>query len=833
MLFAKLLLLCLFTSLFFLPQAQTVATPAPKHINAKRFSGTILVDGDLKDSGWQTAPKATEFIELKPTPFRLEDTANRTEVFMVYNDEGIYLGGYCHERTRDSIATELSGRDGFGNNDFIGFIFDTYKDKLNGFEYFVTPLGEQMDAKTAPNSNGNDEDFSWNAVWRSASQLHADGWSFEMFLPFSAIRFSKKNVQDWGLNIVRKRQKSGQQLFWNSIDPNVNGFLTQEGVWTGLENIKPPLRLQFTPYFSTYANHYPQNGTDAKSWTSSITGGMDVKYGISQALTLDMTLIPDFGQVQSDNQVLNLSPFEVKFNENRNFFTEGTELFNKGNLFYSRRIGSEPLHYYDVEAAAGPDGHVLKNPSTTRLINGTKLSGRLQGGLGIGFFNALVAPQYAIVEDAGKQQHEIQTNPLTNYNIIVLNQSLKHNSSVSLVNTNVWRSGHDYDANVTAALFDFYDKKNKWNIGGKVGTSNLMGYLPGGKTQTGYTHSIYFGKVSGRFNFNVYEDLTDANYDINDLGYISTTNFLDHGLWMGYKWIKPSKWYNNLRLNFNANYSRRLKPTAYQNANFNMNVNGQLKNLWYAGISTGYEPVPYDYYEARVPGRVFKGWSDYFADVWAETNSAKKYSGYGEVLYAVRKMMNGKRLDLSLQQQYRFNQKFTLIHNVFTGLQPNNVGFAAIDDSTHDIIFGLRNRNTVENVLSLKYNFSKKVYFTTRLRHYWSRADYKKFFTLQESGDLKANNSFNKDRNQNSNYFNVDALFTWQFGPGSFVNIGWKNAINDFNRTITGSYLKNFRDVLDLPQNNNFSLKVIYFLDYLQLKSHSHLKMAGKAENAM
>jgi hypothetical protein len=226
-----------------------------KQLAAKRIQTTIKIDGVLDDAAWKSAPLADKFTALRPTPFIPESPENATQVYFVFNDAGIYVGGYLHEKNKDSIASELKGRDGFGNNDFLGVVFDTYYDKLNGFEYFVTPLGEQMDAKVSPNSNGNSEDFSWNAVWESKSKLQADGWSFEMFIPYSAIRFGKKNVQDWGLNIVRRRQKSGQQLFWQSIDPNANGFLTQEGLLTGLENIKPPMRLQFSPYFSTYINH--------------------------------------------------------------------------------------------------------------------------------------------------------------------------------------------------------------------------------------------------------------------------------------------------------------------------------------------------------------------------------------------------------------------------------------------------------------------------------------------------------------------------------------------------------------------------------------------------
>ncbi len=801
---------------YLISSAQT--TP-PKTIAAQRVTSPISIDGIINEPAWKNAPAALGYIEFRPTPLRKEDPDNRTEVYMLYNDEGIYLGGYCHERTKDSISTELNGRDGFGNNDFIGFVFDTYEDKINAFEYFITPLGEQMDAKMSPNPNGNSEDFSWNAVWKSAAKIHDDGWSFEIFIPFSAIRFSKKNIQDWGMNITRRRQKTGQQVTWNPFDPNINGFLTQEGFWTGLRNIKPPLRLQFSPYFSTYVNHYPYNTPGVNDWTSSVNGGMDVKYGINQALTLDMTLVPDFGQVQSDNQVLNLTPFEVKFNENRSFFTEGTELFNKGNLFYSRRVGGTPLHFYDVQNGLNSDEHIVKNPTETNLINATKISGRLQNGLGIGFFNALTDPQYATVADEAGNEQKIQTSPLTNYNIIVLNQSLKHNSSVSFVNTNVWRSGADYDANVSAALFDFNDKKNMWNAGGNFFNSNLYG-LPGQKTVSGYSHNIYFGKISGRFNFNITENLTNDKFNSNDLGYFTYNNFLDHYLWAGYRWIKPTSWYNNMYLNLNFTYSRQLLPAAYRNANINMNINGQLKNLWYVGTSIAYEPSPNDFNEPRVPGRVFKGWSDYIIDSWVQTNSAKKYNVNAEFTFVARNLYKSKRYMISFFQKFRFNHKFSISHSLSMEPQTANVGFAEIDPTTNDIIFGRRNRNTIENILTFKYNFNDRMGLNTRIRHYWSKVDYNKFFTLLQNGELADNNTFNDNVNQNVNFFNIDMTYTWEFAPGSFINIVWKNAVTDFTYQIEKDYFRNITNTIDASQNNNLSLKVIYFLDYLQLKNH-------------
>ena len=798
-------------------------TPAPRELPAKRTTSVIKIDGLLDDAAWKDAPAALGYTEFRPTPFRKEDSANRTEIYMLYDDEGIYLGGYCHERTKDSISAELVGRDGFGNNDYVGFIFDTYKDKINAFEYFLTPLGEQWDAKMSPNPNGNSEDFTWNSVWKGASVIHSDGWSFEMFLPFSAIRFSKKPVQDWGMNITRRRRKTEQQVTWNPIDVNINGFLTQEGFWTGLQNIKPPLRLQFSPYFSTYVNHYPSNISGKSNWTSSVNGGMDVKYGISQAFTLDVTLIPDFGQVQSDNQVLNLTPFEVKYEEKRPFFTEGTELFNKGNLFYPRRIGIDPILLHSPDEYAGGNEVAIKNPVESKLINATKLSGRTSKGLGIGVLNAVTNNRYATLEDnITKGQRKVLIDPLTNYNIIVLNQSLNHNSSISLVNTNVWRSGKEYDADVTAGLFDFFDKKNMWNVGGKFATSNLIGFLPDGKTQTGYSHSVYFGKASGRFNFNLQQDLTNDKFNSNDLGYFTFNNFMDHTLWAGYRWTKPGKFYNNIYLNFNTYYSRRVTPAAYRSMNVNANVNGQLKNLWYVGFLVGFEPKFNDFNEPRREDRVFRGWSDYFVDAWFQTSNAKKYNVNTELLYVARSMFHSKRYSLFFNQRYRFSNKFSVSHRLNMEPQTNNVGFASFDPPdqplTGDIIFGRRNRNTIENTLSFKYNFNDKMGLTTRVRHYWSKADYKEFFTLLPNGDLQKNPTFSGNVNRNVNFFNVDMTYTWEFAPGSFITVVWKNSIVDFKDQVEKNYFKNFNNTIEADQNNNLSLKVIYFLDYLQLK---------------
>ncbi len=784
-----------------------------KKLPAVRTTQKIVIDGDLSDEAWKSAPLVTNLVEWRPAYGNKELDKNRTEIRILYDNANIYVSGFCHEAP-DSISTELVGRDVVGVNDFVGVLFDTYNDKINGFGYYVTPLGEQYDAKYS--SNG--EDGSWSSVYETKAKIVPGGWVFEMRIPYSAIRFSNTQKQDWGINITRRRTKSGIQLMWNPTDPTIGGnFFAQFGLWTGIEDIKPPVRLSFSPYFSTYVNHYPYNDPTIKNVATAVNGGMDVKYGISQAFTVDMTLIPDFGQVQSDNQVLNLTPFEVKYNENRTFFTEGTDLFSKGNLFYSRRIGGTPLHYNDVANQLQPGESISQNPQETRLINATKLSGRTSSGLGIGFFNAITNPQYATIESGGKDTRKIETDPLTNYNILVFDQSLKHNSSVSLINTNVTRAGNDYDANVTAALWDLYDKKNDWNLNGKFAVSQLIGYQANGANETGHDHTLSLNKTGGRFNMTVWEELADNKYNSNDMGYFTNNNFMDHGFWLAYKWLKPRAWYNRIQLNINGSLSMRYKPWDYQNVWLNFNGNSQLKNLWYIGGGFNYRPQANDFYEPRVAGQVFRRPAYAYYGLWFQSNNAKKYSGFGQVYRNYSGQYHSDGYDIGFGNQYRFNKKFTLSTNTNISFSNNDLGYATIvNDSS---IFALRKRITVENIFTAKYNFNNVMGLSFRARHYWGRVNNKKFFSLATDGSMIDNpNDYTSSANYNVNYFNIDMVYTWQFALGSFIDVVWKNAIGTQDLRVSDPYLKNLGNTLSAPQLNSLSVRVIYFLDYLSLK---------------
>ncbi len=797
----------------------------PKSLPAIRTTGTIKVDGLLKEAAWQEAAVMKDFIEFRPKIGATEKFGTRTETYLMYNDEGIFFGGFCHESTKDSIATELKGRDGFGTNDYVGLILDTYNDKLNGFEYFVTPMGEQWDAKMNPPSQESDmEDFSWNAVWKSGAVITDSGWSFEMFIPFSAIRFGKKELQDWGMNVTRRRRKTEQQFTWRAIDPNINGFLTQEGTWKGIANIKPPLRLQFSPYFSVYGNHFPSKSTDEKSFKTQVNGGLDVKYGINQAFTLDATLIPDFGQVQSDNQVLNLTPFEVKFNENRNFFTEGTELFSKGNLFYSRRIGGSPIHLNDAYNMVDSNETVIKNPTESKLINATKISGRMQNGLGIGFLNAVTKTQYATIENTttGKQR-SVVTDPLTNYNVLVLDKTMKYNSSVSFVNTNVWREGQDYDANVSAGLIELNNKTNTYNLGGKFAVSSRLNYLPNNANETGLSHEFHFGKTSGRFNYSLSQERTDTKFSSDDLGYFTNNNYLNHNGFIGYKWVEPKGWYNRININLNGNVSFLSKQiasiaTRFQSSQLNTNINIQSKKLWWVGMHTDYRFKENDFYEPRQTGYYFTRGASIGLGTWFESNQSKKYAFVTEIFTRYYlDFYKAFALDLFLSHSYRFNNKLTVSQTINYQPRFNNIGYTNVPGS-NEINFANRKRNTIEHILSTKYSFNNKMGITFRARHYLSSVDNNEFYVLKNDGTLTHNANYHPNVNNNVNYFNIDMVYTWQFAPGSFINVVWKDAAQHYSDEVEKGYFTNFKNTISQANNNNLSLKVIYFLDYLQLK---------------
>jgi hypothetical protein len=263
-------------------------------------------------------------------------------------------------------------------------------------------------------------------------------------------------------------------------------------------------------------------------------------------------------------------------------------------------------------------------------------------------------------------------------------------------------------------------------------------------------------------------------------------------------------------------------PSSYQLFEVNSNINGQFKNLWNGGIYVSYTAAQNDFYEPRVEGRVFKIPAKHLIDVWLNSNYAKKYSAGLEMAYYATPKFGTGGVDISPNQSYRFNKKLTISMNTNIQLRYNNIGFATLDAGNS--IMGSRTRYSVENIWVFKYNFNNKMGLNLRARHYWSRVNYHQFYNLQEDGGLMTTaRDYSSVANYNINYFNIDMVYTWQFALGSFLNIGWKNAIQNFDPTLDRDYFKNLKSTLASDQLNNFSVKVIYFLDYAKLKKKSNV----------
>ena len=780
--------------------------PKQRQLAAVRTASTPKIDGVLDDESWLNVPIASDFIELRPTPGKIESKDRRTEMKVLYDDVAIYVYARMYDHP-DSVLHELVSRDQIGNADFISIIVDPFYDKMNGNGFFVTAAGVQFDAKY---SQVGDEDPNWNAVWESAVKIDDKGWTCEMKIPYSALRFSSKDIQNWGINFSRRTQRSNTQVFWNFVDPKVNGFINQEGLWTGIKDIKPPLRLSFSPYVSAYINHYPVNLPGVKNTTSRFNGGMDVKYSINNSFTLDMTLVPDFGQVQSDNCILNLTPFEVKFNENRQFFTEGTELFNKGDLFYSKRIGSIPSYYNSN--AIGANDKIVKDQTEAKVLNATKISGRTAKGLGIGIFNAITNSMQTEVEDAQGNLHEVETQPLTNYNILVFDQSLKNNSSATFINTNVLRQGSAYDANVSALLLNLNNKGNKYFIN----ANGKMSVLKGEETNTGYSYTLRFGKQSGNFTWSYNQVYADDKFDPSDMGFFTNNNFLDQRVGIGYNIFKPGKWYNEWQNWFNVSYSRRSTPGDYQSFGIESGSYVRFKNLWSAEMDVNYDAKANNFYEAR-NGQVYKAPENYTIGVYINPNRAKAYNFGGNIRYQEQQLFKGKSYNFYFFQNFRLNDKVAF--GLDLSFNPNYDFVNWVTTKGSQSIFSKYDRRTVENSVDAKYTFTNLMGVTVVLRHYWSDRRNKDFYLLKPDGNLTDYQGpalTGLDRNYN--VFNIDLIYIWQFAPGSTLSVSYKDAAETSDTFYRQRYNKNLSGILNAPQNNSLSVKVLYFVDYLDLK---------------
>jgi hypothetical protein len=789
-----------------------------KQIEAIRIVEPPKIDGQLDDVSWQNAPQATGFTESSPAPGT--PSSQQTFVKILYDNSAIYIGAFMHDTAPDSILKELSTRDrGNVNADFFEVYFDTFDDDQNGFAFAVTSSGVQSDAKLSSNRH----DRSWDAVWYSSAKIMDQGWVVEIKIPYSSLRFPKAEIQTWGVNFQRSIRRIREHSYWSEIDPEVNGFVNQFGKLTGISKIEPPLRLSITPYISGFFENYHDKEADPKNTnTRSFRGGLDVKYGINESFTLDMTIIPDFGQVQSDNQVLNLTPFEIRYQENRPFFTEGTALFNRAGIFYSRRIGQTPTGFGDVFDQLEDGETVTDNPNESQLINAFKITGRTPGGSGIGLFNAVTKNTYATIEDSLGGEREVLTEPVVNYNIVVFDQTLKNNSYISFINSNVWRTGSFNDANVTGTQFAISNKKNNYRVNGSAKLSQVFDINE--SPSLGYAYNVGFGKTNGNFTFNISHNVESDTYDHNDLGFLFNNNEISNWLNIDYSIYDPFWKLVNAGASGGMSYSSLYKPLEFTNFGIRAGSYGTFKNFMTIFFNFNASPVKgYDFFEARIPGQVYVEYPNANGSFHFSSDYRKRFAIDVGLSYGKTRKINRQDYRYSIEPRVRVSDKLTLIYGYSYFKNHNDIGFASFDDNSESV-FGQRDFKNMTNTINATFIFTNKMSLSLRGRHNWTRVVYNDYYGLDEDGFLTNSNYGdtlevrNETLNQNFNAFNIDLVYTWEFSPASELSFVWKNAILRNDAAVDDNFFDNFSNTLRSPQSNSFSLKVLYYLDYSMLK---------------
>lgn len=773
-----------------------------KNVLAKNKAGHITIDGILNEEDWvKNTETATDFIMFEPDNGKIISEDKKTEVKILYDNEAIYISAVLNDDEADKIQRELTKRDVFGVADHFAVYINGFNDGQQDYRFYVSASGTQMDCLATEAT----EDYSWDAIWQSSVKITDSGWEVEMRIPYAAFRFPKSKKQNWGINFMREIKRKNQKYTWNHINTRIGSVLTQSGKLEGVENINPPTRLFLIPYISAYyqKDHFNSDKT--------FKAGLDIKYGINDSFTLDAILVPDFGQTKFDNAILNLEPFEQKLNENRPFFTEGTNLFNIGNLFYSRRIGGAPTGTPSLSA----NEEITNYPNNVDLINAVKISGRTKKGLGIGFLNAVTEKTYATINNTNTNSYRKEViEPLTNYNLIVLDQRFRQNSSVSFINTNTTREGNFRDANVAGIIFDLNTKANTYNLSGDFKYSSINDI----NDYNGYKTYLDFAKTSGKYRYNLSAKYISENYDVNDLGIIFYTNYHNVYANASYRILNPNKYFNTFNIEQEINIEIQNTTGKLQESWYKTAIRAtSLKNNYFefSLIASPYEN--FDFYEARTAGKYIyipKRIESYIAmESNKNNNLTVKISLFG-IKYDEKRRST---YNTYISPKYRFNNKFSLAYAADYTHETNDIGWVAHENS--DVIFAKRNTETFQNDFTGKYSINNKTTISLTARYYWSYSSNKNFLNLKNDGYLTPNNSFDTNKNRNFNSWNLDLSYSWWFAPGSELSILYRNYSQEETNLVEKSLKRNIKTIFDANMTTIFSISLRYFIDYNTVKN--------------
>jgi hypothetical protein len=824
-----------------------VPPPTDTSATAYRAPSPPVIDGKDNDQAWRGAPIINAFQEWRPTegkPARF-----RTEARVAYDASNLYVFVRAYDPHPDSIIKRLERRDSFTPSDMIWIFVDSYHDKRTGYEFGVNASGVKMDQAIYDDGN---EDGAWDAVWDVATQIDSLGWTAEFRLPLSQMRYTADRAHTFGIMIDRDVYRYNERYIWPLLRQSKPGFVSQFGALHGVDDLEAPRKLEAMPYVVT--KNASQIVNNAFRQKSNVAVGGDIKYRLAPNITLDATVNPDFGQVESDPAVLNLSAYESFFDERRPFFVAGRGLFrfdvncsqvncNGEGLYYSRRIGRTP-------ELAGTYGDTVPQQPVT-IIGAAKLLGRFAHGTTVGLLDAAT--------QRSASPGDTTYDPQTNFGVLRATQDFRGGASaigaiLTAVNRNMDEFSSPYLAsNAYVGAVDFRHRflKNAYEISGSFDKSRVEGSpaaisslqtssvhqyqrpdadLPFDPNRTvlgGDAEEFKFGKIGGQnLMFESAYQRRSPGFETNDLGFLRRADQTSWSTWVGFFDRKARKYYDRFQLNNNW-WQYWTTSGLPLEAAYNTNVHITFKNQmgWHMGGTVGQLGATYDDRGARGGPAIRQ--NSYLAP-WLSINGDDRKSIVPYFNANYYKDDGGRSHswnfgpELDFKAMGRFSSSLSLNHsrNVDDNQWYNNYTDAT---GTH-YTFAHLNQTTTSMTARLNYTFTPNASLQTYLQPFVSKGTYTNVRQLSAtpraaSYDDRYAPFLDPTVTSNPRAFNFKQLqsnvvYRWEYNPGSTLFVVWNQGRQGaVGAEGSNKFQGDVRDLFRLHPANTFLVKVSYWLN--------------------
>lgn len=843
----------------------------PPVLQAVRVTGTsIEVDGVMSEDSWRDAHVATGFVQFQPNEGAAASEA--TDARVLYGDAALYVFIRAHDSAPDSIASQLTRRDQHSYSDLLGVVIDSYFDRRTAFHFMVNPRGVKHDVYRFDDTQ---EDSGWDAVWDVATSVDSEGWSAEFRIPYSQLRFRDTDVQTWGINFLRDVARHDETSVWAPVKREDSAIVSKFGELRGLRDLEAPSRMEILPY--TLARLERSPGDAANPFYSQNdrlgTMGADIKYGVTSDLTLDVTINPDFGQVEADPAQVNLTALETFLPERRPFFLEGASIFNFGiamgdgdqaneSLFYSRRVGRAPQGY------ASPNGGYTDADANTTILGAWKLSGKTAGGWSIGAMHAVTQKESARVAPGSGAQYDEAIEPLSNYGVLRVQKDFREGrSAVGFIGTTALRDGQVADAlNLRSDAFagglDFRHRfgGDKYSLSGYLLASRVAGtadaiaatqlsplryyqrpdaghveYDPTRTSLTGASAFLSFGKIAGEhWRFSTGLHTRTPGFEVNDIGFQRDADSFTNWAWVGYQQTTPQGPFRNWNLNTNAWIAHNYDGDR---GGFGGNVNGSvmLKNFWhaYGGVNVGGEG-----YSGQMlrGGPLFRreGSTNFWTGFGSD--SRKAVQGNLNLNGSVRPESDSWNINASPNVRIRPSGRATFNVGSFINRNVNDRQWVTrVDLDDPHYVFGRIDQTTVGLTARVDYAFTPTLSLQVYAQPFVSAGTYSNFkrvadpvaakyedrFALVDTdiidgtvhADLNGDGLDEAFRAPDFNFkqFRSNMVLRWEYRPGSTLFLVWSQGRDHYRSTGQFDFQDDMDQLFSVAPQNVFMIKASYW----------------------